>query len=69
MAKEMSALLPSVRFISWDLVYTDNGWVLVEGNELGQVVMGQIARRQGINKEFIELMKRGKMKGKYPASL
>lgn len=43
-SKELAYVLPSVRYVGWDMALTENGWVLVEGNEngefLGQLVFG-----------------------------
>ncbi|MBP3196486.1 MAG: hypothetical protein J6N21_05725 [Butyrivibrio sp.] len=38
---EMAHILPSVRYIGWDMTLTDKGWVLVEGNENGEF-LGQL---------------------------
>lgn len=38
---EMAHVLPSVRYIGWDMALTDKGWVLVEGNENGEF-LGQL---------------------------
>ncbi len=64
LVKETAALLPSVRFISWDLAYSDKGWVLVEGNELGQLIANQAARQRGIKDDFLKLMYKGKLNNK-----
>ena len=52
---EMAQCVPSVKFIGWDLAYTDNGWVLIEGNGGGQLVH-QGPLRYGIKEELEIIM-------------
>lgn len=35
-AKKLSKVIPKVVYVGWDLALTDQGWVLVEGNDKGQ---------------------------------
>ena len=35
-------------FLSWDLAYTDDGWVVIEVNEIGQLIGPQIVMKKGI---------------------
>lgn len=37
----LSAVIPDVRYVGWDLVLTDNGWIVLEGNENGEF-LGQL---------------------------
>jgi hypothetical protein len=37
MVKEMSQVLPKVRYVGWDLALRDDGWVMIEGNDKGQL--------------------------------
>lgn len=41
----------------WDLALTDNGWVLVEGNEKGMFIGFQLPTHQGFRKEFNQICK------------
>ena len=50
LAKELITVLPTVRWVGWDLALTDNGWVLIEGNERAQFVF-QIPDKKGCRKE------------------
>lgn len=50
MAKELITVIPSVRWVGWDLALTDEGWVLIEGNERAQFVF-QIPSKKGCRKE------------------
>lgn len=43
---------PDTRYVGWDLAHTDNGWVVVEGNDVGQFV-GQIPLGKGC-KEIVD---------------
>lgn len=55
--KEMSSLMPNVGFIGWDMAYTDNGWVAVEGNGGGQMIGPQIVFERGIKREIENYIK------------
>ena len=55
---EMAAKTPTVGFIGWDLAHTNNGWVVVEGNNCGQLIGPQIVWQHGIKAEVIGIMKR-----------
>ena len=54
---EMSALTPRVKCIGWDMAYTDNGWVVIEGNGMTQMIGPQIVWKRGIKSEMLDLMK------------
>lgn len=51
----LSGLLPTVRYIGWDMVHTDDGWVVMEGNENGEFV-AQIPYEKGMREEFEKLI-------------
>ena len=53
LAKELITVIPSVRWVGWDLALTDDGWVLIEGNERAQFVF-QFPDRKGCRKEIDE---------------
>lgn len=57
MVRCMAQKLPGNRFIAWDLAYTDNGWVMVEGNAL-PLIIWQIAMCKGIREDFESMEKR-----------
>ena len=35
---ELSAQIPEVKFIGWDLTHTERGWVIIEGNGMSQMI-------------------------------
>lgn len=43
------------RYVGFDFALTNDGWVLVEGNSLGQFV-GQIAEQKGVKEKFMEYL-------------
>lgn len=47
MVQKLANVLPQVRFVGWDLAYTDEGWVFVEGNARPQCVAPQITAYNG----------------------
>lgn len=47
MIQQLANALPQVRFVGWDLAYTDAGWVFVEGNARPQCVAPQITAFNG----------------------
>lgn len=53
MAKELATVVPTNRYMAWDLALTDNGWVMIEGNCKGQFVGPQCTERKGV-KTMIE---------------
>lgn len=53
---KMSGMLPSVKCIGWDMAYTDDGWVVIEGNGMTQFIVPQIVYKKGIKKELLSYM-------------
>lgn len=35
--KQLSNVLPKVRYVGWDVALRDDGWVMIEGNDKGQL--------------------------------
>lgn len=58
LVKELALILPSNRYIGWDIAHTDAGWVVVEGNARGQFIGQQMADVVGRKAELDEIMKR-----------
>jgi hypothetical protein len=56
LAKELSGVLPECRFIGWDFAYTDDGWVMVEGNSKAQFICFQIAPQKGYKKTLESML-------------
>ena len=48
LSKELASVLPDNRYTGWDLALTDDGWVMVEGNCLGQYIGCQMTHRTGV---------------------
>jgi len=46
-AIKLSLSIPNQKYISWDLSLTDQGWVVVEGNCIGQFIGPQISTQRG----------------------
>ena len=47
LVKEISNVLPEVRFVGWDFAYSEKGWTFVEGNARPQCVSAQITEYNG----------------------
>ena len=56
LCSQMSAALPRVRLIGWDMAYTADGWVVVEGNSMTEVIGPQATFQRGIRTELLELL-------------
>ena len=54
LAEEIHRTIPHHRYVAWDFALTNNGWVLIEGNSMGQF-MSEFADKEGIKKEFDSL--------------
>ena len=52
MCCEMARKIPTVRYIGWDMAHTDQGWIVIEGNNCPQIGMVQIARQKGIRAQL-----------------
>ena len=48
LCREMSAQIPSVKLIGWDMAHTDGGWVVIEGNGKTQFIGPQTVFKRGI---------------------
>ena len=47
-----------VRYLSWDLAYTDNGWIVIEVNGIGQFIGPQVVTKCGIRASIQEYLSR-----------
>lgn len=45
---ELAEVRPEVRYVGWDLALTDEGWVVVEGNDDGMLRFSQTLTRRGL---------------------
>ena len=55
LAKTLSRSLPTVGYTGWDLVLTEKGWCVMEGNFHGEF-MWQMCYQRGMKKEFEEMI-------------
>lgn len=59
--KQAASEVNDMGYLSWDMAYTDNGWVVIEVNEIGQLIGPQLTMKRGIKKEietYTAIMKR-----------
>ncbi len=54
--REMAHKVPSVKCIGWDMAFTDQGWIIVEGNGMTQFIVPQIVFQRGIKQEVEEIL-------------
>ncbi|MGM9615750.1 MAG: sugar-transfer associated ATP-grasp domain-containing protein [Oscillospiraceae bacterium] len=47
LARKAAAVYPDHPYISWDLAYTENGWIIVEANCMGQFIGPQFTTGRG----------------------
>lgn len=57
LCKSIAANVKDVNFLSFDMAYTDEGWVVIEVNEIGQLIGPQIVMRRGIKAEIESYLK------------
>lgn len=55
LTKDMAQKSSSVRYIGWDMAHTDKGWVVIEGNGSGQMIIPQIVFQKGFKQEIRNL--------------
>jgi hypothetical protein len=49
---QLSAVVENNHYCGWDIALTKNGWVMVEGNPRGQLVVMQMFFKTGFRKEL-----------------
>lgn len=52
LCKEAARQIPEARWIGWDTAHTENGWVIVEGNSVTEVIGPQSTWQMGIKETF-----------------
>lgn len=52
--KKAAMEIDSVNYLSWDLAYTDHGWIVIEINEVGQLIGPQMTFKTGIKRELMK---------------
>ena len=50
-------LNPAMGYLSWDMAHTDEGWKVIEVNEVGQFVGAQLINGRGLKKELANYLK------------
>jgi len=56
--KEMSSQISDVRMIGWDMAYSNNGWLVIEGNGMSQLIGPQIVWQHGVKQEFLSYLEK-----------
>ena len=54
---EIMRIDPDTKYVGWDFAHTDDGWVLVEGNDDGQFVGQQMPLKKGCFQEVRSILK------------
>lgn len=62
LAKELAMEVKDNRYTGWDLALTKEGWVMVEGNPMGQFVGWQIPTQKGFMAEANNILKELRLK-------
>lgn len=60
LCKEAAVTVKDIGYLSWDLAYTEKGWVVIEVNEVGQFIIPQIVMKRGIKRELEKSLNRMK---------
>ncbi|MBO4839092.1 MAG: hypothetical protein J5493_06980 [Lachnospiraceae bacterium] len=47
LVKEAMDVYPDIRFVGWDVAYTEKGWIIIEANDNGQFHGAQIPHHRG----------------------
>lgn len=55
--KTAASKVSDISYLSWDLAYTDNGWDVIEINEVGQFIGPQTVTKRGIKQELFQYLK------------
>lgn len=53
---EMAKVIPDVNYVGWDLAFSDKGWVMVEGNSFGQLILSQSSSLIPLKKQFFDFI-------------
>ena len=56
--KTAAAEESKMNYLSWDMAYGEQGWCVIEVNEVGQFIGPQMVYQRGIKKELDEYLKR-----------
>lgn len=53
-----AAKVEGIGYLAWDLAFTEDGWIVIEVNEVGQFIGPQMTMKKGIKAELEEYSKR-----------
>lgn len=56
LAKRLPYVVPTVRYVGWDLALTSNGWVMIEGNNGGMLGGQQMLDQTGKKEAYYSLL-------------
>ena len=56
LVNKLAKVVSGNRYTGWDLAFTSNGYIMVEGNARGQFVILQMPNREGLKKKLFELI-------------
>lgn len=56
LAKELALVVEGATIISWDLAYSDKGWLVVEGNDVGEPYLLQAPLQIGLKDKVVSLI-------------
>ena len=56
LARQLALVVPSVRYVGWDLALTDSGWVMIEGNDKGMFVGIQKPTQKGFRPRLDKIL-------------
>lgn len=57
MCIEAAQVVPQIRLTGWDVAYTNNGWVMIEGNCLSELIGPQSTQSKGIKRELEDFLR------------
>ena len=56
LVKELTQVVPEVRYVGWDIALTNDGWVLIEGNDKGMFVGLQKPTQKGFRNKMNQIL-------------
>lgn len=56
--RKLFEIVPDLNYVGWDLSYTTKGWVMIEGNNGGQLHLAQYATQEPFRNELNRILER-----------
>ena len=50
--KEAAKKCKTLGYLAWDMALTEKGWLVIEVNEVGQILLPQMVYEKGLKKQF-----------------